>query len=313
MTSRGMVHRAYQGDADLRRLLDALSCAHAGPYATDLIHPGDLVWALFQSTDFDPRRAVELWESVDGNLVGFTIIEGGDFDTQCFVSASDERATFESEALAVARERAWQSGASVLRTAIRASDVLRQDLLVAAGFVPDETHVTRRGERHTGTLRLRQSLDDAVGQETPTPTTRFVVRPVGEEEEWSARVELSRTVWAPSRGTLEDYRYLRAAPVYRPDLDLVAVAPDGRFAAYAIVWYDPASHVGEFEPVGTHPEFRRQGAARAVMIEGLRRLRDLGARRALVTSSADNLASIRLYESVGFGIAERESFYRAWL
>ncbi len=49
------------------------------------------------------------------------------------------------------------------------------------------------------------------------------------------------------------------------------------------------------------------------MLEGLRRLRELGARRALVTSSANNLASIRLYESVGFGIADREQFYRAQL
>jgi mycothiol synthase len=309
MATHGLTHRPYQGNPDLQRLLAALSRAHAEPSGTALLHPGDLIWALFQNTLFDPHRAIELWESADTGLVGFGIFEDGDFNTQWVARDTDERAAFESDALAVARERARQAGAVELRTSILASDALRRELLAAEGFVPDETRVTRRGEPHTAFLQLRQALDDGALEHAPPGD--FVVRAVGGEEEWPARVELHRTVWAPSRVTLEAYRRLRAAPVYRPDLDLVAVAPNGVFAAYAIVWYDPGSAVGEFEPVGAHPEFRRRGAARAVMLEGLRRLRELGARRALVTSSANNPASIHLYESVGFGIADREQFYRA--
>jgi len=61
------------------------------------------------------------------------------------------------------------------------------------------------------------------------------VRSVRDEDEWAERVQLYQTVWAPSRVTLEACRQLRAIPMYRPDLDLVAVAPDETFAAYAIV------------------------------------------------------------------------------
>ncbi|MGO8948425.1 MAG: GNAT family N-acetyltransferase [Ktedonobacterales bacterium] len=311
MTSRQLVHRAYDGDLDLYRLLDALSKVHAGPSVTALMHPGDLVWALFQNVDVDPYRAIEIWESTDGDLVGFGLFEESDFDSQCFTHEDETRLAFEQEVLAMARERARQMGASALRTAIPASDALRRELLESEGFASDVARVTQRGEPHTAMLQLSQSLGDAAGQETPT--TDFVVRQVGNEEEWPERVDLHRTVWAPSRVTLPAYYRLRAAPIYRPDLDLVAVTPKGTFAAYAIAWYDPDSHVGEFEPVGTHPNFRRQGAARLVMLEGLRRLRKLGAQRALVTSSAHNPASIRLYESVGFGIADRVQYYRAQL
>ena len=42
----------------------------------------------------------------------------------------------------------------------------------------------------------------------------------------------------------------------------------------------------------------------AVLREGLTRLRQLGARRALVLSSADDSASLGLYESVAVSLAE---------
>ncbi|MGI8859588.1 MAG: GNAT family N-acetyltransferase, partial [Rubrobacteraceae bacterium] len=59
-----------------------------------------------------------------------------------------------------------------------------------------------------------------------------------------------------------------------------------------------ASRTGLFEPVGTHPVHRRKGFGLAVMMEGLRRLRALGAEDALVTRVGGNEAAARLYESV---------------
>lgn len=135
------------------------------------------------------------------------------------------------------------------------------------------------------------------------------MRPVGGEAEWGDRVEAHREVWHPSRVTPEAYRRLRAAPGYDPRLDLVAVEPDGTFGAYCVCWFDPASRAGLFEPVGTRAAYRRKGLGGAVMAEGLKRLRDLGARTALVSAVHGNGAAIRLYESVWFETVNREWLY----
>ncbi|HEV2404889.1 MAG TPA: GNAT family N-acetyltransferase, partial [Ktedonobacterales bacterium] len=132
----------------------------------------------------------------------------------------------------------------------------------------------------------------------------------GGEDEWQRRVDTHREVYHPSRVTLEAYRRLRRAPYYRPDLDLVAVSPEGEFAAYCICWYDPATRVGEFEPVGTRAAYRRRGLGKALMFEGQRRLRALGAHTAIVLTNGDNIPAIPLYQSAGFRIVDREHLYQ---
>jgi mycothiol synthase len=61
--------------------------------------------------------------------------------------------------------------------------------------------------------------------------------------------------------------------------------------------------------VGTHPDFQRKGLGKAVMLEGFRRLRAGGMRQAIVSTFEDNLAAIKLYESVGFQIVNHLGTY----
>lgn len=96
--------------------------------------------------------------------------------------------------------------------------------------------------------------------------------------------------WPPA----STYRELQKAPDYRRDLDLYVVAPNGEHVACCIVWYDHHNRLGEFEPVGTHPDYRRQGFGREVMAEGIRRISSLGAKIARVHSVQG------FYEAVGF-------------
>src|SRR5581483_1842101 len=79
-----------------------------------------------------------------------------------------------------------------------------------------------------------------------------------------------------SRFSTEAYLSLTRLPVYDPGLDMLAVAPDGTFAANCICWADAASGVASFEPVGVALAHRGKRLAGAVMREAMARARQRG-------------------------------------
>jgi ribosomal protein S18 acetylase RimI-like enzyme len=126
------------------------------------------------------------------------------------------------------------------------------------------------------------------------------------------RVAVHRAAWHPSRVTVESHRDVTSAYPYRPDLDCVVEAPDGSFAAYCLAWADEEIGVGELEPVGTDPRFARRGLAAAVCTFALVRLREHGARTAIVYARGDAAypGPLRLYESIGFRAVMRSVTFR---
>ena len=150
---------------------------------------------------------------------------------------------------------------------------------------------------------LNETLPD------PALPPGWQVRHVAGEREFEKRVAIHCDVWHPSRVTLEAYRRLRTIPGYTPELDIVAVAPDGTIATYCTCWLDPLTQWGDFEPVGTRAAFRGQGIGKAVMLAGLRRLQALDATSAVVYTHNDNAPARRLYESVGFQIFAKDREY----
>jgi ribosomal protein S18 acetylase RimI-like enzyme len=137
----------------------------------------------------------------------------------------------------------------------------------------------------------------------------FVVRGLESDADLPGRVEAHRAAFAPSKMTEESYRQVQATDIYRRDLDVIAVSPEGRIAAFCLAWLDESSGTGLFEPVATHPDFQRQGLGRVVCLEAAHRLRDLGAHTAFITSWASNDGANRLYSSLG---AEIHTHFRPY-
>jgi mycothiol synthase len=89
-------------------------------------------------------------------------------------------------------------------------------------------------------------------------------------------------------------------PQYRPELDLVVVAPDGALAGFCIGWLDQRRRVGQIEPMGVHSRFQRLGLSQALLQEILRRFQALGADFAQLETDLERNAARHTYESAGF-------------
>lgn len=186
-----------------------------------------------------------------------------------------------------------------------AAERARQELLAQHGYVKGEP------AEH---MRWRDLTEDNLP--TVPLAAGYTVRALGDDSELPARSWLSWRVFHPNE---PDERYegwtwyhnVQRVPLYRRDLDLVAVAPDGTLAAFCTVWLDDVTRTAVFEPVGTHPHHQQRGLGKAVMTEGLRRAQRLGA--TLATVSSYSTAAHALYAAVGFTAFElNEPWHKAW-
>ena len=137
----------------------------------------------------------------------------------------------------------------------------------------------------------------------PVLPAGYTLHALGDEDELPVRSWLSWKVFHPNEPDedyqgWEWYKNVQRIPLYRRDLDILAVAPDGELAAFCTVWFDDVTRTAVFEPVGTHPEHQKRGLGKAVMAEGLRNAERLGA--TLATVSSYGKAAHALYESMGF-------------
>jgi ribosomal protein S18 acetylase RimI-like enzyme len=288
--------RPYQHDGDyvlLRRFLQNLpDMAEEGGNCTI----GDLDWWRFTHENPDKMRDVHLWlDDDDQTVIGWVWPEIDTYD--CFIDP--RHAGMFPELLAWSEARAREQGDQTISVICNDRDEQRKDVLARAGYQPVEFHFVYRGQA------LTDDLEPAVLPEG----FRFRDMRNATEAEIERRVELHRAVWSPSKMTVAKHKAVMGSPTYRPDLDLIVVAPTGDFASYTIVWHDPLNRIGVFEPVGCHPDYRQQGLTRAVMFEGMARLRQLGARKAFVNSLYNSLPANRLYESSGFQTVDRQ---RKW-
>lgn len=297
MGALSIVSREYAGEADYERVRRMLVAAVGAGDERHYCTVGDLDWWRFTSNDPDPLAAVRLWLDGDTALGAVWPVAG-----QVELLTDPQHRQLEEAMLDWAEARHRENYAEAGET----------PPFTAYSYDGDAERVARlqrRGYRRTDECYRyrRRPLVDPIPDAALPPG--YTLRHVAGEADLEARVNVHRTAFAPSRMTTTKHRAVMAAPTYRPELDLITVAPDGNFASYCLAWYDAANHIGVFEPVGTDPVYQRRGLGKAVMSEGLRRLQALGARVAYVNTNGDNEGANPLYESLGFRVVDEN---HAW-
>jgi GNAT superfamily N-acetyltransferase len=248
------------------------------------------------------NRQVCLWETMDGHLAGYVLPEGGD---DAHVQVHPDFRYLEKEMIHWAENALagpTQDGqARQLYIEVNEYDAWRQRILVERGF---DRLASGGMTRH---MRLGQQplSTAAIASGYTMRTTR-----VDDMADCQGIADLLNAAFGRTfHNAAEFHNFATSAPSFRPELDLVAVAPDGTFAAYVGVPYDEPNRLGIFEPVCTHPDPQRKGLARALMHEGLLRLRALGATDAMV-GTGGMIPANSLYTAMGFTEAYKSYTWR---
>lgn len=267
-----------------------------GPRAT--LHIGDLYWRLRPQPGCEPTKDIRLWKDANGRLVGFAWWDppdGGDV-----VAHPDAHPKIDGIMVDWLEEEGRRRGCSTYMTGCFVEDEQRHSFLTDRGY--------ERGS--DGYSHMIISLESEAVK--PQPPAGYTLRGIEGRHEIEKRAAVHRAAWSarrPSALTTEVYERLVSFPGYRQDLDLVAVDSNANFVSCTNAWYDDNIRVGEFEPVGCHPEHRRKGVTRALLLEGLRRLRHLGAQQAVVYTFSKEPGTQKLYESCGFTVVGRDWNY----
>ena len=306
--------RAYQGEDDFFRIRAFLrEVLPLNDYREKCWHVVRFdYWRWHGEANIEHRKLqdiVRIWETPDGRVAGVLNPEGrGEAFLQvhpAFAGAELlERMVISAEGLLAIPADAGQRQLSIW---IEEHDRVCQDVATGRGYA-----------RADGPEWMRQrSLLTPLPEYSPAPG--YTVRALGDGVELLERCYASGLAFhdndikvaADNRNDVTWYRNIQTAPLYRRDLDIVAIAADGAVASFCTVWFDDVTRTAVFEPVATVPAHQRRGLGKAVMAEGLRRLKRMGATRAYVGSYSDEAG--KLYAAMGFTDFDlSERWVRRW-
>jgi GNAT superfamily N-acetyltransferase len=288
----------YQGEEDSQRIreflreVSLLNGRH--DYSWSLLRWDYWVWHVNMNIyHMNLEDVVTLWMA-DGKLIAMLNPDSpGEAFFQVHPRYHSESLLCEMLDMAEAKlPNQKEDGKRELIVWVNEKDMLHKDLLIRRGYTR-----SRFKSEHMRSRSLTQLVVDSV------PPLGYTVRALGDESELPARSWLSWKVFHPDEPDekyqgWEWYKNVQRIPLYRRDLDIVAVAAEGELAAFCTVWVDDVTRTAVFEPVGTHPNHQKRGLGKAVMSEGLRRAQKLGATQATVSSYSDGAHA--LYASMGF-------------
>lgn len=243
-------------------------------------------WIWFANPDIEKIRLednVFIWETNNGQIVAVLNPEG---HGHAFLQIHPNFDTLElkEEIIKIAEERLTMTGRDGRQKVwfwLDSQDKALQEILIRRGF----NRVEEAGNQE---VQHRRSLDGPLPEVPQIPG--YTIRPM------EGGLELLERCYASGLGFHEDdihiardnrdhpewFHHIQSAPLYRRDLDIVAVASDGSVASFATAWFDDVSRTAYIEPVATVPAYRKHGLGKAVIFEALHRLKRMGCKIAFI-------------------------------
>jgi ribosomal protein S18 acetylase RimI-like enzyme len=247
------------------------------------------------------RETTRLWYQ-EGKMIGFAFID--DYDNLQFETDPDHPCVdLENEivewGITCMKNRNHETGSdNTLDYCCSSSNLQRVAIIENFGF-------ERQSVR---TLLYQRSLDLPI-HEYPLPEG-FYVRCVEREHEVDRLVALHRSAFGTENMTTQQRLAIMRAPGYDQSLDLVAIAPNGDFAAFCICGFEQGQElVGYVDPIGTSSYYQKQGLAKAIVTTGLQALGRRGAKIVKTGTSSDNNSMQRLASALGFIVISEKLWF----
>ena len=264
-------------------------------------------WHFIATCQITPpfEQVTTAWETDKGELAA-VLHPFGDGEIRLHIHSHSRTQEFEDEVFAYAEKHYPEEteNQKYIIVPVFSDDVLRQEVLTRRGY-------TRRpGWNHHYWRDLTAPLPV-----TPIPDG-FNIRSMGDVSEHASR---SRCSWRAFHsdepttnydGDFSWFKNLQSAPLYRRDLDIVAGAPNGEISAFCTIYYDDYTRSAVTVLVGVAAEYWRCGLGKAVVLEGMHRLKQLGCTR--IFSTANEEPADALYHSVMTNMKVTDSWVKEW-
>ncbi|WP_293155880.1 MULTISPECIES: GNAT family N-acetyltransferase [unclassified Microcoleus] len=300
--------RSYKGKSDWCAIANLIDACEAVDGVGEEVSASEVKLVLDAPT-LDKARDVQLWEDGNYRLIGLALLDMPDSQDEIdgclwfYVHPKARGQDLEKDIIKWGEKRLGEVSKqrnlpAKLRTYSREDESDEMRLLEKEGFEVDRYFLT-----------MARSLAEPIP--APEFPADFALTHVSGEKDIQPWVEMFNQSfidhWNHHDLTAETVRYWMQDENYQPELDLIAVSGDRKFAAFCDCQIKPQKNPrsdakdGWIELLGTRRDFRKMGLGKAMLLAGLHTLKAAGANTAKLSVDADSLTgATKLYKSVGF-------------
>jgi mycothiol synthase len=300
--------RSYKGETDWCAIANLIDACETVDRLGEEVSATELKLIL-DAPKLDQARDVQLWEDGNYKLIGLALLDMPDSQDEIdaclwfYVHPNLRSEGLEKDIIKWGENRLREvekerNLPAKLRTYSRVDKTDEILLLEKQGFEVDRYFLT-----------MVRSLAEPIP--TPEFPADFALTHVSGEQDIQPWVEMFNQSfidhWNHHDLTAETVRYWMQDANYQPELDLIAISGDRKFAAFCDCQIKPQKNArsgtkdGWIELLGTRRDFRKMGLGKAMLLAGLHSLKAAGANTAKLSVDADSLTgATKLYKSVGF-------------